>query len=70
MSQIISTEFEIARLQKWIDRKSLLVFDHVTKGYPLPENTSASIICEQLSNARKAKAQLLIAVLFQTQNNP
>lgn len=64
MSQIISTEFEIARLQKWIDRKSLLVTDHIFKGYPLPGKTSASIICEQLSDARKAKAQLLIALIL------
>ncbi len=38
---IITNEFEIARLQKWIDRKSLIVFDHITKGCPLPEQNES-----------------------------
>lgn len=61
MTEIISTAYEIARLQAWIYRHSELICEHVIHRKPLPVGITSRKLCEQLSDARKALVELWIS---------
>ncbi len=62
-TEIISIEFEIARLRAWIIHNHELVCEHLVHGKPLPVGATSKGLCEQLSDARKALVELWISQL-------